>query len=626
MLAFVGIPVYLFVMCICTGEVFLKLFGKGEGKNAGKNIIAGYVICAGLFHIISTPFMYYELSFSPLVYICIAYSVVIIAAYIILKIKEEKTLFERVRLPEKNAIQKDKVWLGLSIVFIIAFQIFYVVYYQHTDIDDSYYLAQINTIIHTNKISAIDPASGIAELNFNPQYKMVSYEVLMSFIVRLFHVNTAFFMHTILPVFLIPVHYIVIYQIGKFISQRYAYHFVLLYSVFNLFSAYSGYSQGAFLLYRIWQGKSGVINIIVPILILTFLYICDKKDITVTDIIFTGMVLVAGLHATAVGIYLVPVAYFTLVAGNFLIYRNIKNTCKLVVPVGIVMPFVLLKAYILFTSSLSSRASVVENVTDGSEALNFITEFVEKYMAGYSMIILLYGIAVLYLLIYGNKKIKAVVVMPSIVLMITFVNPFLINFIAQHVTGTPVYWRLYWLLEIPLVIVTMFVVMMQEEYDRHGKVFAGIGVVIIAISGSFILNGTGFEYRSNKYKLDSHAVQIADSVNADIQNQSARLLLPLDWSYGVREYCGNIELLINRYTDGTFQSSGKGDELEELYDELVNPLYVEKEWNSADLYTGLKKYDVDYVVIFQDALVNNQISDSLIKIFSNEEYGVYQVK
>lgn len=197
-----------------------------------------------------------------------------------------------------------------------------------------------------------------------------------------------------------------------------------------------------------------------------------------------------------------------------------------------------------------------------------------------------------------------------------------------YITGiyTPVYWRLYWLLEIPLVIVTMFVVMMQEEYDRHGKVFAGIGVVIIAISGSFILNGTGFEYRSNKYKLDSHAVQIADSVNADIQNQSARLLLPLDWSYGVREYCGNIELLINRYTDGTFQSSGKGDELEELYDELVNPLYVEKEWNSADLYTGLKKYDVDYVVIFQDALVNNQISDSLKKIFSNEEYGVYQVK
>ena len=162
--------------------------------------------------------------------------------------KEEKTLFERVRLPEKSAIQKDKVWLGLSIVFIIAFQIFYVVYYQHTDIDDSYYLAQINTIIHTNKILAIDPASGIAELNFNSQYKMVSYEVLMSFIVRLFHVNTAFFMHTILPVFLIPVHYIVIYQIGKFISQRYAYHFVLLYSVFNLFSAYSGYSQGAFLL------------------------------------------------------------------------------------------------------------------------------------------------------------------------------------------------------------------------------------------------------------------------------------------------------------------------------------------------------------------------------------------
>ena len=182
------------------------------------------------------------------------------------KLKEEKTLFERVRLPEKNAIQKDKVWLGLSIVFIIAFQIFYVVYYQHTDIDDSYYLAQINTIIHTNKISAIDPASGIAELNFNPQYKMVSYEVLMSFIVRLFHVNTAFFMHTILPVFLIPVHYIVIYQIGKFISQRYAYH-LCSYTVYLICSVhildivkelfcYIGYGRGnpesLILLFRYW--------------------------------------------------------------------------------------------------------------------------------------------------------------------------------------------------------------------------------------------------------------------------------------------------------------------------------------------------------------------------------------
>ena len=98
--------------------------------------------------------------------------------------------------------------------------------------------------------------------------------------------------------------------------------------------------------------------------------------------------------------------------------------------------------------------------------------------------------------------------------------------------------------------------------------------------------------------------------------------------YFVEETASNLVRFQYQEGGGVFEdrSSGKGDELEELYDELVNPLYVEKEWNSADLYTGLKKYDVDYVVIFQDALVNNQISDSLKKIFSNEEYGVYQVK
>ena len=433
-------------------------------------------------------------------------------------------------------------------------------------------------------------------------------------------------MHTILPVFLIPVHYIIIYKIGKFISRKSAIYFVLLYSVFNLFSAYSGYSQGAFLLYRIWQGKSGVINIIIPILILTFLYLCDKKEVAVTDIIFIGMVLVAGLHATTVGIYLVPIAYFALVVGGFVTYRDIKNTCKLIIPIGIVIPFVLLKAYILFVSNLASGASGIEDITNGSETLNFISEFVEKYMANYSGFILLYAVAILYLLIYGSKKIKAVIVVPPIVLMITFVNPFLMDFISRHVTGIPVYWRLYWLLEIPLVIVTMFVTMMQEEQGKFRKVFAGIGVVIIAVSGSFILNGTGFEQRNNKYKLDFHTVQIVDSVNTDAQNQSVRLLLPLDWSYGVREYCGNIELLINRYTDETFQSSGKDNELEELYKELVNPLYVEKEWDAVELYTELKRYNVDYVVVLQDALEKNQIPGGLKMIYNNEEYGIYQVK
>ena len=42
----------------------------------------------------------------------------------------------------------------------------------------------MNTILHTNKILAVDPASGIECFKATGLYKLVSYEVLCSIIIK----------------------------------------------------------------------------------------------------------------------------------------------------------------------------------------------------------------------------------------------------------------------------------------------------------------------------------------------------------------------------------------------------------------------------------------------------------
>lgn len=99
----------------------------------------------------------------------------------------------------------------------------------------------------------------------------------------------------------------------------------------------------------------------------------------------------------------------------------------------------------------------------------------------------------------------------------------------------------------------------------------------------------------------------------------------MDWSYGVREYCGNIQLLNNRYVDSTFVAAGLEDELQKLYDELINPLYTEKIWNTAQLDTSLKHFHIDYVALYTESIDQNALPDSFTEIKSTEDFVLYHI-
>lgn len=93
------------------------------------------------------------------------------------------------------------------------------VYFQHTDIDDSYYLAQANTYTVTDYICKVEPASGLEYLLPSKQYFLVSFEIIYAVLNKIFGVNIAYLAHTIWPVLAITIHYVVIYMIAQKINN-----------------------------------------------------------------------------------------------------------------------------------------------------------------------------------------------------------------------------------------------------------------------------------------------------------------------------------------------------------------------------------------------------------------------
>lgn len=120
MISFLIITIFFLVVSFCTGNL-LSIFKNIEWGWALK-ISFGFLINIGLFHIISVPFMYFELSFSPLFWITILYCFLIIIVSIIILWKNRKCIDFNVKQIFKSYQKKDIIF-GLLCIITIFLQI-----------------------------------------------------------------------------------------------------------------------------------------------------------------------------------------------------------------------------------------------------------------------------------------------------------------------------------------------------------------------------------------------------------------------------------------------------------------------------------------------------------------------
>lgn len=102
--------------------------------------------------------------------------------------------------------------------------------------------------------------------------------------------------------------------------------------------------------------------------------------------------------------------------------------------------------------------------------------------------------------------------------------------------------------------------------------------------------------------------------------------MPEELSYGVRELCGDIKVPVNRYSKSTFISNGEEQKYNALENNLIIPLYTDQNWNIGTLDDSLRKFDIDYLVLYTASLTANDISDNMECIYQNDEYTIMKYK
>lgn len=284
----IGIIFWLLVIPFCIGLAPVN-FISDKRNNPGVILLAGYLLMWAVFGVITIPAVIwiqdanfiFVLRWFTLISIILAVSGVVIRFIDIRKNNNNfKIRFKFSDIPSflKHDIEAKIEWL---LFFAVAgFQLYMAVTRTSFDGDDAYYV--VNSLIsqQTGTMYKYLPYTGWTT-SLDVRHALAVFPMWIAFVAVRSDIHATILSHTVMPLILIPLSYIVYYEIAKVLFAEKKENipvFMIIMGMFQMFGNVSIYTNETFFLTRTWQGKAVVCSVIIPMMFLLLLWIFNKKS------------------------------------------------------------------------------------------------------------------------------------------------------------------------------------------------------------------------------------------------------------------------------------------------------------------------------------------------------------
>lgn len=162
---------------------------------------------------------------------------------------------------------------------LILFQMYMAYTHAFFDGDDAYYVAQSVITDETNVLYRILPYTGLTT-TLDVRHALASLPVWEAYLARVTGIHAAIIAHSVLPLLLIPLTYIVYFRIGQRLFRgqgRKTAAFLIVVGILQIFGNTSIYTNATFFLMRTWQGKSLLCNLVLLVIVWIFLQLWEEK-------------------------------------------------------------------------------------------------------------------------------------------------------------------------------------------------------------------------------------------------------------------------------------------------------------------------------------------------------------
>lgn len=294
----IGMAVVLIVLPIILGTTFCKCIGEKEVKWA-KLYVSGYLTLFLMFALIAVPFVFMNLPFMLLARVFGIALLLVTIGSIVFSYRQLITMC-------KSIVFTVTPWSFLIGVMILL-QIAAIIWYQ-PDAGRDYTLETVVTAIQTNTMYAFHPATG-AELilGFHAIGKLVVLPFFYSVWIALFALPEAFFVYTLMPLWLLLAGYMVFCLWACLLWPKSSLKrkiFLFAYGLLQFFGNYSYMTSSYHLMHNGYQGESIVLCVLMPYVL--YLLLCKKSYLSMQFRVISIIVsLAVSITITDLGIGLV---------------------------------------------------------------------------------------------------------------------------------------------------------------------------------------------------------------------------------------------------------------------------------------------------------------------------------
>lgn len=313
----------LFIIPELLGMLVLR-FWKDQKNNIILAFVLGYIMEFAIGQLVAIPLIFKAGTLSQLVTI---YAGVVVGLAIVSFLINIWRIFEILKELISN-IKTMPILLSLLFVILIGMQLFAFIKYGHINDDDAYYVATATTSVQTDTLFEYSAMTGTDERNeqYLMRYRLGPFPLYYAIMSKVLDIHPAIVAHFILPLIFVPLVYMIYWLFAKEFfkeNKKSAVLFMIFICLLHIFSYYSGKNSFILAMLRIWQGKAVLSSIIIPFIVLLFVYgeKCNLKFINCITLILTVL---AGNFTTTMSIAMAPACLMLLSA----IYEFVKLISK----------------------------------------------------------------------------------------------------------------------------------------------------------------------------------------------------------------------------------------------------------------------------------------------------------
>lgn len=468
-----------------------------------------------------------------------------------------------------------------------------------SDADDSFYVSNVALFANSAILNPFDSSMGSHVAGTVPMYDFQIWESLLAMLCRIFRLGAAELCHTAILPLLLLLAASAAFSLGLSLlgSERRAYLFTFVLSVFYIFSGANGYSVGAFLLGRVWQGKAASLTIVLPVLSALLLRELGRgKAIQgrLWLVLLTCMLAAVSFNPT--GLYVVGFEMLFCTAAVAITEKRGQLMLHLLAPLAVGAGFTFL--IWLRTSRFPGQVEAASQAGSG-----FVLEQLRLVFLNQEVYLVLFAVLFVLVLLRGSRAAKTYFILTSVLLALFVWSPILGRFVAEYATKTPSYWRVFWLIPVG-PICAYCAVWLSDRLPRRWMQSAGVLVcsILLALPGEWMFTAapageTPFLPSENVEKVPQETLDFGELLTDRGVRSPVLACSPL--STTLRQVWPDLELLVSRpqYILDLYVYRGQteaGADFLALYD-FAN----QDDPDTDGVLSLLKKYDVEYVILYR---------------------------